>query len=98
VGRRTPGDGVEKILARIETETASIIKRLRNFSLTGDDRGILALFVAFTLVRVRAFRVCVEDLGAGVATALLRMIRDRVRYAHEQVFASSEAAASTLPP
>ena len=44
----TLGDGVEKVLARVETEAAPIIKKLRAgaFSLTGDDRGILAIFAS----------------------------------------------------
>ena len=81
----TLGDGVEKVLARVETETAAIIKKLRagDFSLTGDDRGILAIFVAFMLVRVRAFRLCVESAGAEVMTAYLRMSAGQPDYFEE---------------
>ncbi len=81
----TLGDGVEKVLARVETEAAPIIKKLRagDFSLTGDDRGILAIFVAFMLVRVQAFRVCVEAFGAEAATALLRTAAGQPDYFEE---------------
>ncbi len=71
----TLGDGVEKVLARVETEASPILKKLRtgDFSLTDDHRGILALFIGLMFVRVRAFRLCVESAGAEVMTAYLRM-------------------------
>src|SRR5262249_15778477 len=81
----TLSDGVERVLARVETAAAPILKKLRarDFSLTPDDRDILALFVGMMFVRVRAFRLSVESVGAEVMTAYLRISAGKPDYFEE---------------
>jgi hypothetical protein len=81
----TLSDGVEKILARVETVSAPILKKIRagDFSLTADDRSNLALFISLMFVRVRAFRLCVENAGADVMTAYVRFSAGRPDYFEE---------------
>ena len=84
----TINDGVEKVLHMVETHAAPILRNLRAgmFSLSSDDRGILAMFTALMLVRVRAFRDRVEALGAQAATALLRTAARLPNYFDERFY------------